>query len=137
MLIQHEEGCTIGTTNLCSCQAKRSIGNLPAADLEAMQDQEIGGHQNAKQSMPPKPSAIHIDPSRIGDLEKFHLPENHAFRAVYRTLTPVEAALSRAIKDQAYQLKKLIEMTPTGWDQRLSVFSLEDSIMRAVRAITQ
>jgi hypothetical protein len=79
---------------------------------------------------------ITIAPDRLADLERFHLPENHAFRSMYRSLKPEEAALSRAIKDQAFQLLRLIEMTPVGRDQSLAKTHLEDSVMRAVRAIT-
>lgn len=133
MLIEHEKGCTIGTSNICNCSAKQSIGDFPAAEREAA----MRARGDAPPAEPPRISSINIDPSRIADLEKFHLPENHEFRAVYRSLTPAEAALSRAIKDQAFVLKQLIDMVPTGWDNQLSRFALQESVMRAIRAITQ
>lgn len=79
---------------------------------------------------------IRIDASRIAELEQFHRPENHEFRAVYRSLSPEEAALSRAIKDQAFVLLGLLRMTPPGEDQGLARIALQDSVMRGIRAIT-
>ena len=58
------------------------------------------------------------------------------FRPRYRALTEEEKALHDEIKLQAADLEALIEKVPDGRDKALAMTHLEDSIMRAVRALT-
>ena len=58
------------------------------------------------------------------------------FRPRYRTLTAAELKLHDQIKDTAEVLCTLIEQIPPSRDRSLAVTRLEDSIMRAVRALT-
>ena len=58
------------------------------------------------------------------------------FRPRYRKLTPEELALHDLVKAKAAELETLIEQAPGGREKLLALTYLEESIMRAVRAIT-
>ncbi len=78
-----------------------------------------------------------IHESRLADTkEKFEDPSNHVFRKAYRQLTDGEKILMDALKDQAFDVYKIIKSTPAGREQALALTNLEQSVMWAVKAIT-
>lgn len=78
-----------------------------------------------------------IHESRIAETkEKFEDPSNHVFRKAYRQLTDGEKILMDALKDQAFELHKIIGATPKGRESALALTNLEQAVMWAVKAIT-
>lgn len=99
--------------------------------------QEIASPKPAGQEITHSEHGIMIDKSRtVESLQQYYTPENLLFCREYRQLKPEEGALIRAIKDQAAVLHGLMQLAPTGRDQRHAQTHLEDSVMRVVRAIT-
>lgn len=65
------------------------------------------------------------------------MTDSNRFRPQYRTLTTEEKVLHDSIKDKAEELEKLIQQTPPGRYQSLAMTSLEESVMWAVKGLTQ
>ena len=78
-----------------------------------------------------------IHESRLAETkEKFEDPSNHVFRKAYRQLTDGEKILMDALKDQAFEVYKIIKSAPPGREQALALTNLEQAVMWAVKAIT-
>ena len=78
-----------------------------------------------------------IHESRLAETkEAFTDPANHVFRKAYRQLTDVEKILMDALKNQAFEVYKIIKSTPPGREQALALTNLEQAVMWAVKAIT-
>ncbi len=94
------------------------------------------------------PTSNDIAPERLAaDAEAFQDPGNHRFRKKYRKLNPEEEILADAIKDKAGELANLIDSIidgtnrgevskAVGREKALAQTHLEDSVMRAIRAVT-
>jgi hypothetical protein len=80
-----------------------------------------------------------IHPSRLSDsMEAYRASENHVFRVKYRELTDFEKRVMEELKSRAYWLLCHIEAhIPEGRYQAMAKTALEESVMWAVKSLTQ